>query len=218
MQIMMMQLQSTNLSIANQLKSLTNALTGRKPQQNPMNAFITEEQPKILPITILRLALPPPKAKKSTRRSPSRCPKVPEISTIANQINDAHQFVQPLPQFAQISNPNIEDTKSHETTRAYHEVAVRFKKKDSKYGGAEEETLHEFVDSYATLSTDYDLTATQKLQYLHNLFRGNALRFYNAQVKDKVCTYEEAVAKVTEHFNSLDVQQRIKTDLSTLQF
>lgn len=85
-----------------------------------------------------------------------------------------------------------------------------------KYSGSDEEHLQDFVDSYAITAEDYGLSATHKLQYLHNLFRGDALRFYNSQVKGTVSTCGEAIHTMIGHFNSPGVQRRVKDEISTL--
>lgn len=106
--------------------------------------------------------------------------------------------------------------RSNEDSRAHHYVSVRFKSKEDKYGGSEEENLSEHVDEYLSVTRDYNLTQTQKLQYLHNLFKGEALRFYNKQVREKESTIGGAINAMQNHFNSLDKQQRVKADLTTL--
>ena len=110
------------------------------------------------------------------------------------------------------NNPRSSDSNVH------HHINVRFKNKESKYSGSDEEHLQDFIDSYVTTAEDYGLSASQKLQYLHNLFRGDALRFYNLQIKGRVSTFGEAISVIMNHFNSADVQQRVKADLSTLSF
>ena len=95
-------------------------------------------------------------------------------------------------------------------------MSLRFKAKESKYSGSDEEHLQDFMDSYLQTVEDYQLGPREKLQYFHNLFRGDALRFYNAQVKNRCSTFVYAVRVIYEHFNSPDVQQRVKTDFSNL--
>ena len=98
----------------------------------------------------------------------------------------------------------------------HHHINVRFKNKESKYSGSDEEHLQDFIDAYITTAEDYQLTARERLQYFHNLFRGDALRFYNMSIKNRCSTFDEAIRAIYSHFNSPDVQQRVKTDLSNL--
>lgn len=62
--------------------------------------------------------------------------------------------------------------------RAAHNNAMRFRDQASKFSGNLGESWSEFVAEYQQVSRDYELTASQKLQYLHNLLRGDAKRFY----------------------------------------
>lgn len=49
-----------------------------------------------------------------------------------------------------------------------HNVAMRLKEKEKKFGGAIGECWMEFVDEYKQLAGDYGLSVSQKLQYMHN--------------------------------------------------
>lgn len=102
--------------------------------------------------------------------------------------------------------------------RPYHDISNRFKDSDTKYGGDEEEDLSEFLEAYSTVTKDYELTVEEKLQYMHNLFKKEALRYYNSSVKGKVTTFTEACKKMREHFNSGDKQTRVKNELQNIKF
>lgn len=66
--------------------------------------------------------------------------------------------------------------------RLAHNVAMRLKDKDKKFSGDLGESWMEFVDDYLQMCRDYSLTHVQKLQYMHNLLRGDAKRFYQHNV------------------------------------
>lgn len=100
----------------------------------------------------------------------------------------------------------------------HHQISLRFKNKESKYSGIDTEIFSDFLSDYATVSEDYGLSATQKLKYFHNLFRGSALRYFNTNVKGRSSTFAEAVTAIRSHFNSEDAQQRVKASLSSLSF
>lgn len=51
---------------------------------------------------------------------------------------------------------------------------MRLKQRENKFSGDLGEAWMEFVDEYLQISRDYSLTPVQKLQYLHNLLRGDA--------------------------------------------
>lgn len=65
------------------------------------------------------------------------------------------------------------------------------------------------------MASDYGLSATQRLQYLQNLFTGEALHYYNKSVKGQSITVGEAINKMRDQFNLLDAQQRVKADLAS---
>ena len=68
-----------------------------------------------------------------------------------------------------------------------------------------------------TTAEDYKLSPAEKLQFFHSIFRGDALRFYNAHIKHRDTSFVEAVSIIYGHFSSPNVQQRIKADLSTVR-
>ena len=49
---------------------------------------------------------------------------------------------------------------------------------------------------------------------MHDIFKGEALRFFMSNVKGKERTIGGAVQLMREHFNGIDKQQRIKAELS----
>ena len=55
------------------------------------------------------------------------------------------------------------------------------------------------------------------LQFFHNLFKKEALRFYNSVVKGKVQTFGEACTRMREYFQSADVQIRFLNELKTIK-
>ena len=102
------------------------------------------------------------------------------------------------------------------SSKPHLDVANRFKHPENKYGGADEENLQEFISQYFLISDDCGLSQAQRLQYIHNIFKGEALRFYNSEVKGIETTLGGAIAKIRDHFNGADKQQRIKAELSSL--
>ena len=127
------------------------------------------------------------------------------------QSNQQHQSEFDSPN--ETGNPYVPTTRQEPNPRAHHDMAQRFKDKDNKYGGSEEENLSEFLDSYSAISNDYNLTQQQRLQYFHNLFKEEALRYFNTSVKGKVHSFGEACSKIREHFQSSDVQTRVLNEL-----
>ena len=76
-----------------------------------------------------------------------------------------------------------------------------FATKNQKYSGAEDESYDKFVDQYIAASRDLCIPVKERHQYLHNLFRGEALRFYNANVEGRAADFLEALRIMKEQFN-----------------
>lgn len=106
---------------------------------------------------------------------------------------------------------------SNGNSNAHHHIGIRFKSKESKYSGSDEENLTEFINLYVAACEDHGLRDDQMKQYLHNLFRGRALSFYNSKVKRGAQTFDQAIRMIHGYFNSPDVQYRVKTELSKLK-
>eukprot|EP00171_Calliarthron_tuberculosum_P022660 IDg22660t1 len=68
---------------------------------------------------------------------------------------------------------------------AYY-IGMRFRDKESKFSGDLGESWMEFVAEYQQVARDYSLSPPQKKQYLHNLLRGDAKRFYLDRVTTTV--------------------------------
>ena len=82
-----------------------------------------------------------------------------------------------------------------------HNVAMRLKEKDKKFGGELGESWMEYVDEYLQICKDYSLSPPQKLRYLHNLLRGDAKRFYLDRVENYATQFQQAVQLVNEEYN-----------------
>ncbi len=72
-------------------------------------------------------------------------------------------------------------------------IAKLFFSKDRKYNGNDDESYDKFVDQYLAASRDLCFYPSERLQYLHNLFHGEALRFYNANVVGRARLFSEAL-------------------------
>lgn len=81
---------------------------------------------------------------------------------------------------------NPEDRRDYDTQyqSGYNakKVSYVFKMKDLKYNGVNDENIVDFITQYELVSRDLGLPPAEMLQYLHNLFRGEALRDYNPYV------------------------------------
>lgn len=75
------------------------------------------------------------------------------------------------------SNTQKNTAANQERTRVHVEISNRFKNKEHEYSGHDYEDLDEFFTEYSAVSSDFGLNNDQKFKFLHNLFRGDALRF-----------------------------------------
>lgn len=73
----------------------------------------------------------------------------------------------------------------------------------------------EFVAEYQQVARDYDLNQQQGLQYLHNLLRGDAKRFFRDKVQPYAATFNQAVDSVNAEYNSIVRQNRVKNYLTS---
>lgn len=89
---------------------------------------------------------------------------------------------------------------------------------ENKFCGDDNEDLFEFCMSYETVAHDFNLTENQNFKYINNLFRGDALRNFNHAVEYTFISYANTKSMILRHFNSADVQNRIKNELLKLNF
>jgi len=107
-------------------------------------------------------------------------------------------------------------TRDQETSVA-HKIAMRFKEQKQKFSGALGEFFNDFVSDYLQASRDYDLSPKQKLQFMHNLFTGDAKRFYYHRVDGYATGFSQAVEMIEREYNSVVRKDRCKNYLSTLR-
>ncbi len=93
-----------------------------------------------------------------------------------------------------------------------------FSSKDRKYNGNDGESYDEFVDQYLAASRDLWLSPAKRLEYIHNFFHGEALRFYNANIVGRAHEFSEALQMGKEQFNSASKQQQVNAELSKLSY
>eukprot|EP00171_Calliarthron_tuberculosum_P001155 IDg1155t1 len=98
-----------------------------------------------------------------------------------------------------------------------HSIAMRFKDSSAKFSGDIGESWMEYVAEYQQVARDYNLSPSQKLQFLHNLVRGDAKRFYLNSVESHVNTFRQAVDMISMEYNSVVRQNRVKNYLNGLR-
>ena len=86
------------------------------------------------------------------------------------------------------SNGNASSASSHhdnETRRIAHSIALRLRSED-KFSGKLGEDLNEANNLYLDSANDYELNQEHRLKYFHNIFEGEARRFYRLKVSKRV--------------------------------
>ena len=98
-----------------------------------------------------------------------------------------------------------------------HNIAMRLKERDKKFSGDLGESWAEYVADYEQISRDYNLSVSKKLQYMHNLFRDDAKRFYLNNVDGYATSFKQAVEMIGNEYNSPVRQNRVKNYLKSLR-
>ena len=86
--------------------------------------------------------------------------------------NDANQTPQPF----SASSSTI--TSSDVGSSIAHKIAMRYKDEKSKFSCSIGQFFQDYISDYLQAGRDYDLSAAQKLQSMHNIFTGDAKRYY----------------------------------------
>lgn len=87
---------------------------------------------------------------------------------------------------------------------------------EDRFKGTSGEDVEEFFKTYETTSIYYKIDNKLKLQFLHNLFDGEAKRFYHDHVYPIVLTYEDAKSKMINQYNNTTTQNRMRQFLQNL--
>lgn len=94
-------------------------------------------------------------------------------------------------------------------------MATRFRDSSAKFSGSSKEVWSEFVSEYQSMSRDYNLSANQRFQFLHNILSGDAKRYYLNTIQGHARDYTEAVAMIESEYNPPVRQMQVKNLLST---
>ena len=92
---------------------------------------------------------------------------------------------------------------------------MRFR--NDKFTGDIGESWNKHVAEYQQVARDYNMNATQKLQYLHNIMGGGAKRFYLNVAMPNVNTYNHAIDLIGQEYNSVVPQNRVKNVLNQIR-
>jgi hypothetical protein len=105
---------------------------------------------------------------------------------------------------------------SKPSSKIVHSMATRFKA-EQKFTGKLGEYLTEYISNYMDAANDCNLSAKQKLEYMHHLLDGEAKRFYREMILSSCATFAEATGMMQEEFNSLTSVNRVRRHLQRLR-
>jgi hypothetical protein len=105
---------------------------------------------------------------------------------------------------------------SEPSNKIAHSMATRFKA-EQKFAGKLGEELSEYISNNKDAANDYNLSAKQKLDYMHRVLDGKAKRFYREKILLSCATFAEATGMMQEEFNSLPRQSRVRKLLQKLR-
>lgn len=116
------------------------------------------------------------------------------------------------------SNQSSQPQSSHLSldSKIAHNIASRFKREE-RYSGKIGEDIKEVIDNYCDAADDYNLSDEQKLRYFHNIFDGEAKRFYRTSVAATTFTFNTSVQRMLQEFNSITRQNRVRKLLQNLR-
>ncbi|GAB0496052.1 hypothetical protein MMPV_007362 [Pyropia vietnamensis] len=111
------------------------------------------------------------------------------------------------------NNPEVSAVEA----RQAREVSSRFREQASKFSGRTEQLWDDYRIQYDLVTRDFGVALHQKLQLLHNLLGGEALRFYLDDVIRAETTYEAACGRIRARFLSPVHQGRARNYLQSLR-
>lgn len=87
----------------------------------------------------------------------------------------------------------LETTRSTFADKISHNMVIWLKDREKKFSGDVGECWQEYVEEYRQVLRDYNLTPAKKLQFWHNLVRGDAKRFYLDSMEGYSTNLEQAI-------------------------
>lgn len=101
--------------------------------------------------------------------------------------------------------------------RHAHNMGTRYRDERSKFTGATDQSFSEHIGNYQQICRDYGLSNDQKLLLLHNIFGGEAKRFYDTRVEHRVDTFSEAISRMSVQYDTYVRQMEAKNELGSLR-
>lgn len=104
-----------------------------------------------------------------------------------------------------------------EAAKVTQAISTKFRLDREKFEGKLEDSYDDVLETYSELCTDLGMSEEQKLQYMHNLFMGEALRFFRDNVAKSATDFEDANKLMREEYNSVTRQNRCRAQLQKLR-
>lgn len=95
-------------------------------------------------------------------------------------------------------------------------MSQRFKNTENRFSGNTGEDVEECFKKYETSSNDYKLTPALQLQYLNNLFNGDAKLYFRDKVTPIAALCDVIKQIIMEHYNNATVQHRTRQYLQSI--
>jgi hypothetical protein len=97
-----------------------------------------------------------------------------------------------------------------------HRLAQRYSKVENKFTGGDSEDIILSLREYDRSANDFQATSEHRLQFLHNMFHGEAKSF-NLDHVDGASTYEDAKEQLISRYCSMSRQVRAQQILEALR-
>lgn len=131
-----------------------------------------------------------------------------------HRINGDLQF--PIPDTLAANAPPPHLVYSGAEDKIARNIATRFKS-TKKFTGELGDDINEHIGNYLDAANDYKLENLRKLQYFHNIFDGEAKRFYRQNVMGVSQLFIEACTKKGQKYNTITRQNRVRKRLQSLR-
>lgn len=115
------------------------------------------------------------------------------------------------------THSNLSNNNMESSSKAAHNIAMRFKDKCAKFAGNIEENWTHFLNEYMNACEDYEISNDKKVQYMYHILKDDARLFYDNKIRNKISNFNEACALMNKEYNSVARQNRIRTQLNRLR-
>lgn len=116
---------------------------------------------------------------------------------------------------SETSHGNISST--GDAAKVTQAISSKFRNEKDKFEGRLEDSYDDVLATYSELCRDLGISTDMKFKYMHNLFTGEALRFYRDNVADSAVDFDQANNMMKYEYNSITRQNRCRAQLQKLR-